>query len=126
MCTFGIHSDFYYDASASTEQRPRAIVGNNYLKVRGLMVDVVSKAYQFSTSDLENPAKFKSSQPAVPQRGTLDHIWTDIQDVGTTSAYPGEDRLSAFSLTLCAGLSTYDSAEENLAQHRDNLWHIGD
>jgi hypothetical protein len=43
-------------------------------------VDAVSEAYQFSASDLENPAKFKSSQPAVPQQGTLDHIWTDVQD----------------------------------------------
>jgi len=63
----------------------------------------------------------KSSQPAVSQQGTLDHIWTDVQDAGTTTAYPLEDRLSAFSLTFCAGLPTYDSAEENLAQYRDNL-----
>jgi hypothetical protein len=121
MCTFGVHSDFYYDASASTERRPPAVVGNNYLKVRGLTVDVVSEAYQFSASDLENPAKFKSSQPADPQRGTLDRIWTDVQDAGTASVYPWEDRLSAFSLTLCAGLSTYASAEENIAQHHDNF-----
>ena len=119
-CAFGIHS-YFYDASASMEQRPPTVGGNSYLKVRGLTVDVVSKAYQFSASDLENPAKFKSSQPADFQRGTLDHIWTDVQDAGTTSAYPWEDRLGAFSLTLCAGLSTYDSAEENPTQHRDNF-----
>jgi hypothetical protein len=96
-------------------------VENNYLKVRGLTVDVVSKAYQFSASDLETPAEVKSSQLVVPQGGTLDHVWRNVQDAGTTSAYPWEERLSAFSLTLCAGLSTYNSAEENLGQHRDNF-----
>jgi hypothetical protein len=96
-------------------------VENNYLNVRGLTADVVSKAYQFSAPDLETPAELKSSQLVVPQGGTLDHVWRNVQDAGTTSAYPWEERLSAFSLTLCAGLSTYDSAEENLAQHRDNF-----
>jgi hypothetical protein len=96
-------------------------VENNYSKVRGLTVDVVSKAYQFSASDLKIPAEPKSSRPVVPQGGTLDHVWRNVQDAGITSAYPWKERLSAFSLTLCAGLSTYDSAEENLAQHRENF-----
>ena len=121
MCTFDIHSDFHYDASAGTGQRSPAVVENSYLKVRGLTVDVVSKAYQFSASDLETPVKLKPSQPVVPHGEALDHIWRNVQDAGTTSAYPWEERLSAFSLTLCAGLSTYDFAEENLVQHRDNF-----
>jgi hypothetical protein len=68
-CARSASTDFYYDASASTEQHPLAVVGNDYLKVRGLMVDVVSGAYRFSASDLENPAKFKPPQPALARGG---------------------------------------------------------
>ena len=87
MCTVGIYSDFCCDASASTGQCPPAVVENNYLKVQGLAVDVVSKAYQFSASDLETPAKLKSSHPARPQEGlrtTFEEMYRTLEQLPHT------------------------------------------
>ncbi|KAI9774468.1 MAG: hypothetical protein M1839_001701 [Geoglossum umbratile] len=120
-CTFGIHSSFYYDASSGAQWSPPTVVETNCLEVRGTVVDVVTKTYQFSALDLEDPDTTKSDQPETSQKGTLSHIWADTQDNQSTCAYSEEERLSAFSLTLCAGLSTYKSAEDNLEQHNNDF-----
>ena len=120
-CTFGIYADFYYDASAGADKSPPIAIGRSHLEVRGIEVDVVSQVYQFSASDLEDPANLTSSDPATRQKGTLDQIWTDTQDAGLSCPYTPQERVTAFSLTLCAGLSTYTAAEEDLSQHRDNF-----
>jgi hypothetical protein len=121
QCRFGVNPGFYYNATAGWEGPSPVVTEKNYLEVRGAMVDVVSQVYRFTSSDLEDMAAPKSRQSETPQQETLDQIWTDMWNPGTTCAYAEKDRLISLSLTLCAGLYTYDAAEDNLAEHRNNF-----
>jgi hypothetical protein len=121
MCSFGIYTDFYYAATAGAVHYSPFVVGSHHLMVRGTIVDVVCVAHRFYASDLADPATLLPQTSPPLQQKALDAIWVTIQDAGTACAYTQEDRLTAFSLTLCAGLYTYNSAEDNLPQHCDNF-----
>lgn len=120
-CRFGLNPAFYYNATAGWEWHPPVGTEKNYLEVRGAMVDVVSQVYLFTDSDLEDMAAPKPRQSETPREATFDQIWTDIWNPGNACAYAEENRLISLSLTLCAGMYTYDAAEDNLDQHRDNF-----
>ena len=117
MCTLGVYTDFYYAASAGAPHHPPTVVDQKYLEVQGMTVDIVTKTYQFTAPDLVDPATLKTSPRMRPQQGMLDQIWADVQDGATACAYAERERLDAFSLTLRAGLSAYQSAEEDLDRH---------
>ncbi|CZR60246.1 uncharacterized protein PAC_10142 [Phialocephala subalpina] len=124
QCSFGCWSEFYYWASADVIPERPAMVEGNKLRVRGVILDVVRKSNQFSPSseDLEKPSKLRDLRGASHEEGTLDCVWKDVQEREMTCVYPWEERLEAFSLTLCAGLTTpYLCAEKNLEQHWANF-----
>jgi hypothetical protein len=106
-CSFGVFTGFHYNAFAGATPYQPLVVGNKLLEVKGLVIDAVSRTYEFSTGDLKNK-----------EEGVIHRIWDDIHDPQTPCAYTEEEKTDAFSLTLCAGLSTYNSAEDNIEQHR--------
>jgi hypothetical protein len=119
QCSFGYWGGFYYAAAtAVTLDTPFAREGNG-LKIRGQVVDVVAKVYQFSvTSDnLEKPAVLKDRAPEDYAPGILDTIWTDLQGGETECVYPPDKKLEVFSLTLVAGLTNYKRAEDDTDAH---------
>jgi Heterokaryon incompatibility protein (HET) len=121
MCTLGINSSFYYYACNGIRFSPLINVNSNLLEVRGAFLDVVSKAAPFSALDLTEPMTLLKEQPKSVSQGTLAHIWTELQEGISSSPQSSEACLNALSLTLTAGLSGPNPAEENLSQHRDNF-----
>jgi hypothetical protein len=51
----------------------------------------------------------------------LEVIWRDIHENHAPCAYNSWEISNAFSLAICAGLSTYKCAEENLVQHEEDF-----
>jgi hypothetical protein len=119
----GVWRGYYFHASANVTAEPPTLTEGNSLRLRGIVVDVVSKTYQFSTTseDLETPSDLRSRQPGDHQPVSLDRIWNDIHNDETPCIYPSDERLKAFSLTLCAGLTNYERAEDNLTLHWANF-----
>jgi hypothetical protein len=99
------------------------------LHIRGITVDSVKDVFTFTPNDLTaSPAKLRSmassptaspAQPSTEPQHALHSVWRHVQDLATRSktAY-GTNWLTAFSLTLIAGITAYESAEKNIAQHR--------
>jgi len=79
---------------------------------------------RFTPEDLAaSPAKLhtmaSSAAASIPPNLALRKIWRYAHELGATSKTPyGSDQLTAFSLTLIAGITTYTSAEDNIAEHR--------
>lgn len=121
--SFGIWPEYYYRASGDEKLESPTIIGGRHLRLQGITVDVVSKVYQFSTTseDLESPAALRSLQASYHQPVSLDRIWEDLQHSETPCIYPQDERLKAFSLTLTAGLTNYECAEDGLGQHEANF-----
>ncbi|KAH8783432.1 heterokaryon incompatibility protein-domain-containing protein [Diaporthe sp. PMI_573] len=112
MCNLGIFPGFYYNASRGLDEPRPSILGTS-LRLRGLVLDVVARAYPFSDQDVEFPR----------QTGTLDVIWDDVVQNNSATQYSGAEKVDSFSLTLVAGLSGYDEAEtpKALPRHRSNF-----
>ncbi|KAH7410531.1 heterokaryon incompatibility protein-domain-containing protein [Cadophora sp. MPI-SDFR-AT-0126] len=115
MSDFGVLPENWYRFSGSKEDEQEAKIGvhKEHIEVRGVLFDVIRKSFQF---------------PAVLQAGFKDHLILDrvLAEVKTGLVnYPsnGQDLADAFSLTICAGRTTYsyEPAEENMKQHRDNF-----
>ncbi|KAH0558888.1 hypothetical protein GP486_004482 [Trichoglossum hirsutum] len=119
----GVWRGYYFRASASVVVEPPTPTEENNLGLRAIIVDVVSKTYQFSTTseDLESPSELRSRQPGDHQPVSLDRVWHDIHSDETPCKYPSDERLKAFSLTLCAGLTNYERAEDDFAVHWANF-----
>jgi hypothetical protein len=127
----GVWRGYYYHASPDDDDDddvtpgppPAAVIDGAHLRLRGIMLDVVRNTYQFSTTseDLDRPDALRAAADRQPV--SLDRVWEDIHDPNTPcSYYPGDQRrLDAFSLTLCAGLTNYEPAEDNLERHRANF-----
>lgn len=121
--SLGIWLGYYYHSSPDAKPEPPFVIEGEHLRLQGVIVDTVSKSYQFSTSseDLEPPSALRSLQAANHEPVSLDRIWEDLQDSNTPCCYPRDKRLEAFSLTLCAGLTNYEPAEDNLGRHWANF-----
>ncbi|KIW30604.1 uncharacterized protein PV07_06337 [Cladophialophora immunda] len=115
-CNFGVFPDFWYKASGESERE--VVIGADDLHVRGLLVDIVRHSTQFTERDLEDLGRLSKESPAVDhQDGLLDHIMAEALAEASGQAYDADDKITALSLTLCAGLSRYRCAEDDLDQH---------
>ena len=121
--SMGYYPAFYYRASGPEELEHTSIPDGDQLMVRGMPVDIVQSVYQFSAeaSHWEVSDALTALQPASTLHDVLDRIWSDINGGEIPHHYSSDQRLDAFSLTLCAGLINYECAEENLEQHRANF-----
>lgn len=135
MCTLGVFYGFYYAADGGmsvppSTNRPR-VDEKRQLHAQGIVVDVVRDAFAFTPADLAaSPANLRamasstllavsSPQPSTEPHLALRSIWRHAQELAATSATAyGADWLTAFSLTLIAGISAYTCAEDNITQHR--------
>jgi hypothetical protein len=133
MCALGVYYGFYYTADGGMSIPPSAekstVDEKRQLHVRGIAVDSVKNVFVITPDDLAgSPAKLRSTassptassaQPSTETQYALRSVWRHVQDLATRSetAY-GTNWLEAFSLTLIAGITAYESAEEDIAQHR--------
>ncbi|KAG7289929.1 hypothetical protein NEMBOFW57_006306 [Staphylotrichum longicolle] len=148
ICTLGIFSGFYYNASGGLgKQPPPAVVRTSpytvmqthdesalreekLLRVAGAFVDVVDETIAFNDEHLELPWTVHSPRRLAD---TMKSIWQAAIKTnpcpGERSPYIGDEpdsndgRIDALSLTLTAGLTGYDSAEsaEHFSEHRANF-----
>ena len=141
ICTLGIFSGFYYNASEGLSERPPPAVvhtappttspalekspDGRVLRLTGALVDTVAKTFPFDDSHLELPWTADSPRRLAD---TMKSIWEACIGRGQskkTSPYVTDEdgRINALSLTLVAGLTGYDSAEnpEHFATHRANF-----
>jgi hypothetical protein len=103
ICRLGRPTDCDFNASASVERVSPTVIENNYLALRGTIVDVVGTSYRFSDSDFVDPATLKTRQSEPSQRSTMRDIWSSIHEPGAACVYASENLSTAFSLTLLAG-----------------------
>ncbi len=127
--SLGYYAGYYYRASGLDAPKPLEPlrVGQRELRVRSLLFDVVEYIYQFSANGTSWPV----AEAAVALNTVndlndgLSQIWTRIHSKETRSVYAGPTATQdAFSLSLCAGLTNYLSAEADtkaLLQHRANF-----
>ncbi|PVH96922.1 HET-domain-containing protein [Periconia macrospinosa] len=132
-CTLGAYYGFFYRAdggvlSAPSGRKP-AVDDLRQLHAQGVSFDVVKNSFAFTADDLaSSPEKLRSMAASVREGPTqsdmgstlaLRSIWQQAWQLGetSTSAY-GDAWLDAFSLTLIAGITTYDSAEDDMERHR--------
>lgn len=92
---------------------------------QGIVVDSVKTIFTFTPDDLEASSDELHSlnafaSPSIfPQKYALPSNWFHVQElVDSSGTFYGTDWLDAFSLTLIAGITVYQSAEKNIAQHR--------
>jgi hypothetical protein len=133
-CTLGAFEGFYYRADGGITSAPSSITPTvdklRQLHVQGVPVDVVKECFKFTADDLAaSPEKLRSmvsameeghaDEPDTRSRLALCSIWQHTQKLATESATSyGGDWLTAFSLSLIAGVTTYDCAEDNIERHR--------
>ena len=120
-CTFGIYTGFYYNASASGPKALPLLLERDHLDTQGVIVDIVNKTYKFSGPDFGYAGNAATSSTEIQRQRLLKLAWMVMQASHTTCAYPADKRLDAFSLTLCAGLFTYQCAEDHLQEHRSDF-----
>jgi len=117
--SLGVHQDFYYQASTISGAELIFIDDDNVLHVKGFVLDTVAEAYRFTAADWDaSPDRLRSQQPNTPRPKVLEELWSIVNDTEKPSIYEGNEREHAFSLSLCAGLSTYNRAEDDIKQHR--------
>jgi hypothetical protein len=73
-----------------------------------------------SAEDWETGKAMTAVQTARSFRDIVAQIRAHVENQNTPCAYPVDQREGAVTLSLCAGLTTYLSAEENIEQHRAN------
>ena len=133
ICALGVYYGFYYAADAGMPIPPSAekptVDGKRQLHIRGIAVDRVKDVFVITPDDLAaSPANLRSmtssptassAEPSIEPQHALRSVWQHVQGLAARSetAY-GTDWLEAFSLTLIAGIMAYESAEENLVEHR--------
>ncbi|KIW84539.1 hypothetical protein Z517_03789 [Fonsecaea pedrosoi CBS 271.37] len=115
-CNFGVFPDFWYNASGRSESQ--LVINADDLHVKGMLVDVVRRSYRFTERDLEDLGRLSMERHAVGhQYGLLDDIMAEALGEVNGQAYNADDKVTALSLTLCAGLSRYRSANDDVDQH---------
>jgi hypothetical protein len=122
--SFGVYTDYYFCASAGIDVDSPLTIEGRELKLQGILMDVVSKSYKFSTTseDLETPKQLRTLKPPDHKPVSLDRIWTDLNVNETPRIYDDGEWLDAFSLTLCSGLMGPDQcAQDDLQRHRANF-----
>lgn len=117
--SFGVFTEFYYQASAGAEPQLPVTDSERNLIVQGMVVDTVRNCYRFTNADMASPTEFASKKSSPESYGVLKDVWAAVRDE-KASAYPNDQIIEVFSLTLCAGLSSYQSAEDNIEQHRQD------
>ncbi|EXJ61332.1 uncharacterized protein A1O5_11890 [Cladophialophora psammophila CBS 110553] len=121
-CNFGVFPDFWYEASAGSEGQAVTVAEGTNLHVRGLLVDIVKRSLPFTEAGLEDLGRFPTDRLAIGNQNTLlDHIMAEAMAKANGQAYDAGDKIPALSLTLCAGLSRYRCAEDNLHQHCEDF-----
>lgn len=124
-CNFGVFPDFWYDAGAGgPEDQIPVFVDDKNLLLRGHHVDTVKRALPFSEADLEDMRNVTTDGVPVEadsQNSLLCRIMTEALAAENGQAYDPNDKLTALSLTLCAGLSRYRCAEDDINDHRKNF-----
>jgi hypothetical protein len=134
ICSLGAAPRFYYAADGGMSVPPSigpVVDEMRQLHVQGVVIDVVRDAFAFTSADLAaSPAKLRSmassasqvvssAEPNMEPHLALRSIWSHVQKLAANSATAyGSDWLTAFSITLIAGITTYTCAEDNIAQHR--------
>ncbi|KAH8597552.1 heterokaryon incompatibility protein-domain-containing protein [Bisporella sp. PMI_857] len=125
MTNLGIYTGFPYNASAGRIEPPLIVTEENHLQVKGTILGSVYKTFKFTAFDLAEPENPTDKGSKDSSEGIFREIWGYAWGNRSISAYKS-DYLTAFSLTLTAALSGYESAEDNLSQHQDNFiayWH---
>ncbi|KAK3900296.1 HET-domain-containing protein [Staphylotrichum tortipilum] len=125
ICTLGIFSGFYYNASGGLAPEKKPSEGR-VLRVKGMLVDIVAETFPFDNSHLELPWTADSPRRLAD---TMKSIWEACikrePRKGGPSLYGTDEGvgMDALSLTLVSGLTGYDSAEspEHFATHRANF-----
>jgi len=116
--SFGIFTEFYYQASSGVESQRPVVDSENRLRVQGVAFDKVSACYCFTDVDIASPDDLKSASSS--RHAMLKDIWAKAKYQVQNYAYSHSDVLDALSLTLCGGLFTFKPAEENMSEHRQD------
>jgi hypothetical protein len=127
-CTLGCYYDFYYRADGGLSASPsgKGLTTDEFrqLHAEGVSVDVIKDTVKFNADDLAaSPEKLRSmaSSPGIGSSSqlALRSIWEHARELGQSGATVyGDQWLTAFSLTLIAGITTYDCAEDDIERHK--------
>jgi hypothetical protein len=122
QCSFGCYTGFHYRASGENPEQVYKI-DDQQLTLRGLIVDKIKHVHQFTvnSSDLEKPEDLRTFSSSGHEEVILDRIWADLHNKDIPCQYPDNARLETLGLTLCAGLTNFLRAEDNLAKHNANF-----
>ncbi|ETN37488.1 uncharacterized protein HMPREF1541_07110 [Cyphellophora europaea CBS 101466] len=138
--SFGYYHPFYYRASGSEPEPPqnktqplekppcKCVLDGPTCTISAIRLDTITQVYQFSADDAHWPVLEVDAKLRTPS-GTdltrlLARIFAATQDSThfTSVRYTTSDNtghcLDALSLTLTAGLTNYESAEDDLPTHR--------
>jgi hypothetical protein len=122
QCSFGCYTGFHYRASGENPEQIYKI-DDQQLVLRGNVVDKIKYVHQFTvnSSDLNKPEALRTSSPSEHEEVNLDRIWADLRNDNVPCHYPENERLEAFGLTLCSGLTNFARAEDDLEKHNANF-----
>jgi hypothetical protein len=131
-CTLGAYEAFYYLADGGVRATTRTVVDNYHrLHVQGIQFDVIKESFLFTADDLgDNPEKLRSMAASRKKNFaemfdesanrplSMYLVWDQVRKLVSESAHAyGDAWLTAFSLSLVAGLTAYDCAEDNIERH---------
>jgi hypothetical protein len=134
---FGVLPENWYRFSGDMEenQKDAIRVDGKKIVVRGVLFDMVRKAVRFpilpplcdaeAAAELPTTDYLKSLKSSNIPKGLLilDRALAEVKTGPVNYQSGGQGLFDIFSLTLCAGRTTYfyNPAEENMKQHRDNF-----
>jgi hypothetical protein len=133
LSDFGVLPENWYQFSGSMEDEQEAMIRvyEEHIEVRGVLFDVIRKSFRFpafhqaDNTELPTPQYLKSlKKPNIPKDPLiLDRVLAEVKTGLVNYPSNGQDLIDAFSLAICAGRTTYsyEPAEENMKQHRDNF-----
>lgn len=123
-CSLGYWPGAYYKATPTdTNERIYMIEGKG-LQLQGNVFDTVAEAFPISITfdeDVQKPDQLKKKIHESEERkaDALDKIWTAY--MGRQDACNIGKAVDHFSLTLVAGLTNYERAEDDTPRHRRNF-----
>jgi hypothetical protein len=117
--SMGYYSKFYYRASGPELPVTPPQIQNDLFRVKSIVVDTVLMTYPFpfSEKEWETTKTILGIDSPTTIRDVLSSIWADIHHEETPSHYLPDNRVRAFSLSLCTGLANYIRAEDDVEQH---------
>ena len=118
--------DFWYNASAGSDVSEPPKIEEGRLHACGFVVDSIQRSRK-QTWEADAPSMpSQVGKVGVQYDNLLRELKDTMKDALSESsglAYEQSQKPTAFSLTLCAGLSRYRCAEDNLLQHfKDFAW----